>query len=98
MNYYNENDPKAAAWLSRLIAEGYLPHGTVDTRSIEDARPIDLVGTTKDRRQRIDSDVHPTWQGAYDELLRRANRDVKAYSESLQKARSWLGQVEKMKP
>ena len=45
--FYNENDPKAAAWLSELIMRGQLPLGTIDTRSIEDVRPIDLVGYTQ---------------------------------------------------
>lgn len=30
MNYYNDNDPKACAWLRELIAQGHLPPG-VDT-------------------------------------------------------------------
>lgn len=44
MNYYNENDPKAAAWLRSLIAENLIPHGHVDTRSIADVSPADLQG------------------------------------------------------
>jgi DNA (cytosine-5)-methyltransferase 1 len=40
--YYNENDPKAAAWLRELIKEGYIAHGEVDGRSIEDVKPDDL--------------------------------------------------------
>lgn len=42
MNYYNENDPQAAAWLRELIAQGALPDGVVDDRSIEDVTPIEL--------------------------------------------------------
>lgn len=34
MNFYNEHDPKAAAWLRQLIAEGLIPDGIVDERSI----------------------------------------------------------------
>ncbi len=44
MNYYNENDPSAAAWLRELIAEGLIPAGHVDERSILDVRPSDLAG------------------------------------------------------
>ena len=42
--YYNENDPQCAAWLRELIAQGHLPAGDVDERSIEDVRPADLTG------------------------------------------------------
>jgi len=42
--YYNENDPKTAAWLRQLIADGLLPEGDVDERSIEDVPPSDLDG------------------------------------------------------
>jgi len=44
MDYYNELDPKAAAWLRELIAQGHLPAGDVDERSIEDVLPSDLAG------------------------------------------------------
>lgn len=43
MNYYNEHDPKAAAWLRSLIASNLIPNGTVDERSI----------TEKIRRSRL---------------------------------------------
>lgn len=42
--YYNENDPEAAAWLRELIADGAIPPGDVDERSIEDVRPDELAG------------------------------------------------------
>lgn len=42
--YYNEFDPYAAQWLQNLIAAGHLPPGDVDTRSIADVRPNDLLG------------------------------------------------------
>lgn len=41
--YYNENDPKAAAWLTELIKAGLIAPGVVDTRSIEDVRPNELA-------------------------------------------------------
>lgn len=44
MNYYNENDPKAAAWLQALIDAGEIPYGIVDQRSIVDVKPEDLRG------------------------------------------------------
>jgi DNA (cytosine-5)-methyltransferase 1 len=42
--YYNEHDPKAAAWLRELIRDGLIADGEVDTRSIVDVRPADLRG------------------------------------------------------
>ena len=47
MNYYNEFDPKAAAWLRVLISEQLIPDGIVDERSIRDVRPADLDGFTQ---------------------------------------------------
>lgn len=44
MNYYNEFDPNASAWLRELIAEGLIPKGDVDDRSIADVAPGDLRG------------------------------------------------------
>lgn len=44
MNYYNENDPKAAQWLRQLIAANLISPGEVDTRSIVDVEPADLTG------------------------------------------------------
>ena len=41
--YYNEFDPKAAAWLRQLIKNGNITQGIVDERSIEDVTPGDLV-------------------------------------------------------
>lgn len=47
MNYYNENDRYAAAWLRELIADGQIPKGEVDERSITDVQPTDLSGFTQ---------------------------------------------------
>ena len=47
MNYYNEFDPFAAAWLEELIKDGLIPAGTVDQRSITDVRPEDLKDFTQ---------------------------------------------------
>ncbi len=45
--YYNEFDPKAAAWLRELIKQGHIADGVVDDRSIEDVRPDELTGFTQ---------------------------------------------------
>jgi DNA (cytosine-5)-methyltransferase 1 len=47
MNYYNEFDPKAAAWLQQLISRNIIPNGHVDTRSITDVTASDLAGYTQ---------------------------------------------------
>ena len=47
MNFYNEHDPKAAAWLRELIERGCLPVGVVDERSICDLTPSELTGFTQ---------------------------------------------------
>jgi DNA (cytosine-5)-methyltransferase 1 len=47
MNYYNEFDPFAAAWLRELIKEGLIPNGEVDERSIIDVNGKDLKGFTQ---------------------------------------------------
>ena len=44
MNYYNEFDPKSAAWLRELIGRGLIPNGIVDERSIAEVTPGDLRG------------------------------------------------------
>ena len=43
-SYYNELDPKAAAWLRELISHGHIAPGDVDERSIADVHPTDLLG------------------------------------------------------
>ena len=45
--YYNENDPKAAAWLRELIKAGHIAPGEVDERSIVDVKADDLKGFTQ---------------------------------------------------
>ena len=42
MNYYNEHEPKAAAWLRELINAGLIPNGDVDERSITEVQPDEL--------------------------------------------------------
>lgn len=41
--YYNENDPKAIAWLRCLMEFGAIPRGDLDTRSIMDVVPSDII-------------------------------------------------------
>ncbi len=43
MNYYNEHDPKAAAWLRALITAGEIPAGVVDERSIVEIKASELT-------------------------------------------------------
>lgn len=45
--YYNENDPRAAAWLRELIKEGLIAPGVVDERSITEIQPHELDGYTQ---------------------------------------------------
>lgn len=47
MNYYNEFDPKAAAWLRELIKQGLIPAGDVDERSITEIKPDELTKYTQ---------------------------------------------------
>ena len=47
MNYYNEWDRHAAAWLRELIKAGHIPKGVVDERSITEVSPKDLKGFTQ---------------------------------------------------
>ena len=42
--YYNEIDPKAAAWLRELIKVGAIAPGEVDERDVRDVRPSELDG------------------------------------------------------
>lgn len=41
---YNEIDPYAAAWLRNLSDAGHIALGGVDTRSVRDLDPTELVG------------------------------------------------------
>jgi len=45
--YYNEHDPKAAAWLRELIKAGAIAPGDVDERSIVDVSASDVRGYTQ---------------------------------------------------
>lgn len=44
IDYYNDNDPGAVAWLEALCAAGEIPDGKVDSRSILDVRADELSG------------------------------------------------------
>lgn len=41
-HYYNEFNPEAAAMIRQMMADGLIPHGEVDTRSITEVSPDDL--------------------------------------------------------
>lgn len=45
--YYNEFDPKAAAWLKELIKNNLIADGDVDDRDIQDIKPSELRGYTQ---------------------------------------------------
>jgi DNA (cytosine-5)-methyltransferase 1 len=45
--YYNEFDPKAAAWLRQLIKNGMIADGEVDERSIIEVQANDIRGFTQ---------------------------------------------------
>lgn len=42
--YYNEFDPKAAAWLRQLIKNGSITQGEIDERNITEIKPDDIAG------------------------------------------------------
>ena len=44
--FYNDNDPKAAAWLRELVADGHLPAGEVSTVSIKEILPDACADTS----------------------------------------------------
>jgi DNA (cytosine-5)-methyltransferase 1 len=47
MNYYNDFDKKACAWLRELIKAKRIPDGIIDERSITDVKADDLRGFTQ---------------------------------------------------
>ena len=47
MNLYNDNDPKACAWLAELLACGLIPPGVIDNRSITEIDPNELARFTQ---------------------------------------------------
>jgi DNA (cytosine-5)-methyltransferase 1 len=47
LNYYNEFDRSAAAWLKELIRNGLIPNGDVDDRDIRDVSIGDLTDYTQ---------------------------------------------------
>jgi len=47
MNYYNEFNPAAAAWLRELISLGVIPDGHVDTRSITEVKAYEIKDYTQ---------------------------------------------------
>lgn len=47
MNYYNEHDKKATAWLRELVRRGEIPPGDVDERDIQKVSPHELTRYTQ---------------------------------------------------
>jgi DNA (cytosine-5)-methyltransferase 1 len=47
VNYYNEFNPAAAAWLRELISLGVIPDGHVDTRSITEVKAHEIKDYTQ---------------------------------------------------
>lgn len=47
MNYYNDFDKHACAWLRELIKAGIIPPGDVDERPIQEIKPHELSGYTQ---------------------------------------------------
>ena len=47
MNFYNDNDPRACAWLRELIRAGEIPPGDVSEKSITDIKPDELTKYTQ---------------------------------------------------
>lgn len=76
MNYYNENDPKTAAWLRELIKEKCISEGEVDDRSILEVKAHELKkydqchffagigGWSYALRIARWADNHPVWTGS----------------------------------
>lgn len=76
VNYYNEIDRGACAWLQELIDEGLIPEGKIDDRDIRDVAPSDLKGFNQCHffagiggwsyalRLAGISDDHPVWTGS----------------------------------
>lgn len=45
--YYNEHDPKTAAWLRELVRRGLVMDGEIDERDIQQVQPEDVRGFTR---------------------------------------------------
>jgi len=58
----------------------------------------DYRGRLSTDQCRKNNDFHDTWEAAYNELLRRANENVERQKRELNRAKSALGEIVKMKP
>lgn len=47
LNFYNDFDEATCAWIEGLIAAGVIPDGVVDSRSITEIEPHELIGFTQ---------------------------------------------------
>jgi DNA (cytosine-5)-methyltransferase 1 len=76
VNFYNDNDPFAAAWLRELIKAGHIAPGIIDERSIVEINPDEIKEYTQCHffagigvwsyalRQAGWSDDRPVWTGS----------------------------------
>lgn len=108
--YYNENDPKAAAWLRELILRGHLPEGDVDDRSIADVAVSDLRGYGQchffagiggwPHALRLAGwpDEKPVWTGSAPCQPFSQAGQRKGYDDERHLAPVWLGLIEQCRP
>jgi hypothetical protein len=59
---------------------------------------IDYRGKPSINQRRKTNDFHDTWEAAHNELFKRTSENVERQKRELNKARSELGMIEKMKP
>jgi DNA (cytosine-5)-methyltransferase 1 len=108
--YYNEFDPKAAAWLRELIKRGLIAQGDVDERSIVDVEPADLRGYTQchffagigvwSYAMRLSgwSDDRPAWSGSCPCQPFSAAGKRKADEDDRHLAPHWLRLIAECRP
>ena len=58
----------------------------------------DYSGASFVNQHRKTNNFHDTWEAAHNELFRRANENVERRKRDLDRARSELGEIVKMKP
>ena len=59
---------------------------------------VDYRGKPSTNQRRKTNDFHDTWEAAHNELFKRANENVARQERELNRARSELGEIVKMKP
>ena len=108
--YYNEIDPKAAAWLRELIERGLIARGDVDERSIQDVKADDLAGYTQCHffagiggwsvalRKAGWDDDRPVWTGSCPCQPFSVSGAGEGYSDDRHLAPVWLGLIAQLRP